>query len=1026
MSRALSAGLAVALVAAVPAVLMSPAAAAEPTDARAWTPGEAKRDVVGGPPPAGLAKPGADRSGAPSAQRWSPCRSSNWGVLPDYPIERFRVSDRLQFGVNAANGNLWVDHRNLTVRGTGIDLSLRHSFGYDDEWHVNAGRDMALDLSFEAIHMPVDGGGCVEFAPNADGTYASASNGVRATITKNAGGSYTARFTETGETWAFNAGGWPLNRTDRNGSAITYYYHSDGALASLTDSQGRVTTFTSSGGKITRITDPSGTVVGDYTYDAAGKLGKLTDRDGKTVQFTHAASTGRLTSLVDQAGRTWSFAYDDYGDVIKVTTPRQAGAVDTLFAYDTSTQTTETDPNGNKTVYTFDADDRQISAKDALGHTQSTTWTANSDIQSTTDGLTNSTTAAYDSLNNLISTKLPTGATSTIGYTSTAHPHSPTSIKDPAGNEVTREYDSAGNLTKVRSTPLAADLEIRTYTGPKRLLGTVKDANGNVTTFGYDQAGNLTSVTPPAPLGVTRFGYDSLSRITSVTDGNNKRIDYAYDKLDRIVSVSVNGGAVLQTNSYDALGNLVTRSHGGVTSRFSYDAYPTGSQVTSAARTQGAGTETVSYGYDKAGNLTSLADPAGTATYGYDAANRLTSLADPFGQTTTFGYDAADNRTTTTFPGAGTQTNAYDTSSRLTSLSVKNGTGSELLKATYSYTTAGGADSDKLQSKTIAGTTTAYTYDSQRHLTKAGATTFAVDKADNITNLAGTAHTVNAANQLTAVGATTLGYDAAGNITSATNPTASYEYSSTNQLVRGVTGGAQTFTAAYDTIDQTQPRTITETVDGTATTHVFTHTALGTSTVNSGGTRVSVARDPDGRLVTEKAGTTRYNLITDHQGSVLGMLDTAGALAATYTYNPYGGATGTGASGVNPFRYVGGYTLKGGLTLFGHRYYNSSWGRFTAPDPTHQERNRYAYGKSDPVNNTDPTGAYSTDDFEDDLGVVADFAGTGAALGGGGGLIACVVGPVGCATGAGVGAAIGGGLGAVAGISYSITKRINE
>ncbi|WP_433272716.1 RHS repeat-associated core domain-containing protein [Actinosynnema sp. CS-041913] len=110
-----------------------------------------------------------------------------------------------------------------------------------------------------------------------------------------------------------------------------------------------------------------------------------------------------------------------------------------------------------------------------------------------------------------------------------------------------------------------------------------------------------------------------------------------------------------------------------------------------------------------------------------------------------------------------------------------------------------------------------------------------------------------------------------------------------------------------------------------------------------------------------------------------------------------------------------GYTLKGGLSLFGHRYYNSAGRRFTAPDPTYQERNRYAYGKSDPINNTDPIGAYSTDDFEDDLGVVANFGGAGAAIGGGVGLIACVVGPVGCATGAGVGAGVG--LGAVSGIA---------
>lgn len=270
-----------------------------------------------------------------------------------------------------------------------------------------------------------------------------------------------------------------------------------------------------------------------------------------------------------------------------------------------------------------------------------------------------------------------------------------------------------------------------------------------------------------------------------------------------------------------------------------------------------------------------------------------------------------------------------------------------------------------------------------------------------------------------------MNYDGAGNLTSAANPTASYEYSSTNQMVRGTTNGVETFRATYDTTDQTQPRSITETEAGTTTTHVFTQTALGVTSVVDNGVRTSVARDPDGTLVTEKAGSTRYNLVTDHQGTVLGMVDTTGALVATYTYNAYGGTTTSGAAaGANPFRFVGGYTLRGGLVHFGYRYYNSSWGRFTAPDPTNQERNLYAYAQSDPINNVDPTGAYSTEDFESDLGVISSWAQVGGALGGGGGLIACVVGPVGCATGAGVGAAGGAALGAVAGTFYVIGKRI--
>ncbi|WP_396122934.1 hypothetical protein [Actinokineospora sp. UTMC 2448] len=79
-------------------------------------------------------------------------------------------------------------------------------------------------------------------------------------------------------------------------------------------------------------------------------------------------------SLTDPLGRVWSFTYDEYDRTTKVGTSRQAGAAETLFAYDSTTQTTVTDPNGHKAV-------------DPLGHARSQTWTANSSVQSVTDGL---------------------------------------------------------------------------------------------------------------------------------------------------------------------------------------------------------------------------------------------------------------------------------------------------------------------------------------------------------------------------------------------------------------------------------------------------------------------------------------------------------------------------------------------------------------------------------------------------------------------------------------------------------------
>jgi RHS repeat-associated protein len=503
------------------------------------------------------------------------------------------------------------------------------------------------------------------------------------------------------------------------------------------------------------------------------------------------------------------------------------------------------------------------------------------------------------------------------------------------------------------------------------------------------------------------------------------RLDYGYDRLDRVVSViKHSNNTVLQALTYDADGNLTVLATTHETHTYTYT-YDTGGLLTADTRDGGAGTETVAYTYDPATNLTALTDPGGSTTYGYDAANRLTSLADPFGQTTTFGYDNADHRTTVTWPGAGTQTNGYDNSGRETSLTVKNTAGTVRLAATYSYTTTGGADSDQMQSKTDSTGTTAYTYDSLKRLTHAGTATYTYDTAGNMTTLAGSAFTINTADQLTHDGTRDRGYDGAGNLTSSTNPAETYGYNSTNQFI-STTSTTGSYTGSYDTLDQTQPRQFSVTTGTTTNVDSFVNTALGITQDTSNGLPANFTRDPKGTLITEKARNgSRYNMITDYQGSVLGLISTAGNLAATYTDSPYGTTTATGtAAGVNPFHYLGAYQTGGttGNQLFGYRWYNSTWGRYTSTDPTRQEANNYAYAQGDPINNSDPTGAYGVDDFFNDAGKIADVTGAGAGLGGVVGLGACIFGPVGC----GAGLATGGGIGAAVGFVVGLSGVIYE
>jgi RHS repeat-associated protein len=975
MLRGISMSAITAVILATPAISAQATAVAEPetalaTPAAAWTPpSHVNRTPVGSVPPA-TPWHGAGSSGhaeSPDTLRAAAVTCASGvatGIMKQYPLERFPISDRSQLLVNTSNGNVVINAADLTVQGTGQNLSINHVYNsrlpgggaLGAGWSLNTGQDVGLTFEGANVVLHGESAYCATYVKNPDGSYKPAP-GVAAEFKREADGTYTLTYNGSNEKWTFTAQGWLTKQADRNGNATTLNYNASGALTSITDSQGRVTTFAyNSAGRLESITDPTGTVAAAYTYDTTGKLLTSTDRDGKLTSLQYDAA-GNLSVLKDAKSATTKLTYDTSDRVIKVMIPGRSTTSNTLFVYGDK-QTTETDANNHNIVYTYDDQGRQLKATDALGHIQSRTWTANSDVEISTDGLTNNTTQKYDTLNNNIGTKLPTGAETAVGYTKTGQPHLPTSAKDPQGNELTRDYDAAGNLTKVRSTGLGVDVQVNTYNTPKGTLATSKDGNGHTTAFGYDSVGNLTTVTPPAPAGAQTYTYDSLSRVASVTDGNSVRIDYVYDKLDRVVAIS-KAGQTVQANTYDALGNLTDRAVPGSHTGFQWAKTSAASQVISSQRFQGTAVENVAYTYDAVGNLTKLADAAGSSTYTYDAANRLVSLLDPFGQTTTFGYDNADRRTNTTFPGAGTQTNGYDNSGRQTSLTVANTAGTELLKATYSYTTGAGADSDKMQSKTTGGVTTAYTYDTYRRLTKAATATFAHDPANNLTNQNGTAYTVNNANQFTKVGTDSISFDGAGNLTGQTSNNSSFTYSSTNQLLTGSSNGQQLLTASYDTADQTQRRTVTEKIGTTTFSYTFGQTALGTLQVVGNGARTSYSRDTNGTLITEKAASgARYNLITDYQGSVLALLDTAGNVAANYSYSPFGATTVTGAAAdANFFRWLGTYQLRGGVYLTGYRYYNSTFGRFTQTDPTQQEANNYAYATGDPINNSDPSGA---------------------------------------------------------------------
>ncbi|WP_235432157.1 RHS repeat domain-containing protein [Nocardiopsis sp. RV163] len=206
----------------------------------------------GEPPNEPWSPPGAEDEAAPEARAENPeprvltCDDGvNRGIQSWYPLERHQISDRMELTVNTENGNLVVRHRNLTMAGTGLDLSVSSFYNSLDGWTVSHGRDVGLRIYTNSIIFQGPSGYCESFDIAEDGSF-TPPPGLNAELEELSNGHYALTFHRgeyADQVWTFNADGWLYSQADRNGNTHRMRYNPEGDLASIVDTQDRVTTF---------------------------------------------------------------------------------------------------------------------------------------------------------------------------------------------------------------------------------------------------------------------------------------------------------------------------------------------------------------------------------------------------------------------------------------------------------------------------------------------------------------------------------------------------------------------------------------------------------------------------------------------------------------------------------------------------------------------------------------------------------------------------------------------------------------
>jgi len=250
-------------------------------------------------------------------------------------------------------------------------------------------------------------------------------------------------------------------------------------------------------------------------------------------------------------------------------------------------------------------------------------------------------------------------------------------------------------------------------------------------------------------------------------------------------------------------------------------------------------------------------------------------------------------------------------------------------------------------------------------------------ETQNATTVTGASQTL-AANGLNE----TYGYDSFGNMQQSGNYNFMQGYTAANQI------SGWSYDAAGDLLtdglgNSYQYDAEGKTKSGAGATYVYTAEGqrvekAGSSTVDTvyfGGkpiARLSSGSWTDlvyasGGLLLEVPGTQTGSptyRMTDHLGSVVGTLTSAGAVVSAQDLAPFGEVFAGQA--IDPFVFTGKERdSESGNDYFEARYYGSNMGRFLSPDPgwflaadlsNPQAWNQYSYGLNNPLTNTDPMG----------------------------------------------------------------------
>jgi RHS repeat-associated protein len=515
---------------------------------------------------------------------WSP----NVGAAQGEPMVTHTLDDHLSLGVNAANGNLVVHAKDLSINGTGLNEVVDRYYnsedlstfvGMGDSWGLGEGSGVYAQVNSDNVTVLLPGGQPAVFMDN--GTSWTTPPGINAVLSEPTSGHYSLTFNQTQEVIKFVAAGSctggqlpEASVSDRNGETITYNYSASACdpsgeafLTSVTDTEGRVTTVTNNGYYYDGVDEPSTGNVVRYDVNSSPYLIHSEDTSGNYTYFTYGGSGAELTQIEDPNGDYTLISYDSSGRVSSLTYVTNVGAMTGptyTFAYTPGTisspnsgSTTLTDPNSHTTTYYYNSNDIQTKVTDGNGNSQGAAYNADDEPTTLTDAMTpaGASTNTYDTNDNETESQDPANGSdlAATSYTNYAVPsgtlgnvYLPSSGVSPESGCSVYGYDANGNVTNA-------------YTGEASVSGEGEGTNpgcNSTSTYlahasaGYEGDSGVSC--PNAKTGEMCWSKDA--------DGNET--NYAYDASGDLASVTPPAPQGPTTYTEDSLSRVQTATNG--------------------------------------------------------------------------------------------------------------------------------------------------------------------------------------------------------------------------------------------------------------------------------------------------------------------------------------------------------------------------------------------------------------------------------------------------------------------------------